>query len=208
MSLAVDQFPTEPVVDYENFRSQIEHGDLLLCSGSGWFSRMIKTATQSVWSHVGFVMRLDDIGRIMVLESVEPLGVRTVPLRKYIEDYDNNGDPYSGGLVIARHADFAKPDIQGSLGQFGRFAVDLFGYPYDKGEIAKIAARIAASYLPFSDEDKKSLERDQEYICSEYVWECYKKLGINIEWDRRGFIAPADFARAQKVALRAVLKQP
>ena len=169
---------------------------------------MIQRATKSVWSHVGFVMRLDNINRIMVLESVEPLGVRTVPLRKYIEDYDNKGNPYPGGLVIAHHADFAEPGIQSRLGQFGQFAVDLFGYPYDKDEIAKIAARIAASYLPFSEDDKKSLERDREYICSEYVWECYKALSIEIEYDKRGFIAPADFTRAKKVTFQAVLRRP
>lgn len=208
MSIAMKRFPRGTAVSYAQFRDQIQNGDLLLCSGSGWFSLMIQRATKSVWSHVGFVMRLDNIDRIMVLESVEPLGVRTVPLRKYIEDYDNKGNPYPGGLVIARHADFAESGIQDRLGQFGQFAVDLFGYPYDKDEIAKIAARIAASYLPFSEDDKKSLKRDREYICSEYVWECYKALGIEIEHDKRGFIAPADFARAKKVTLQAVLRRP
>ena len=82
MRVSVKTFPKKPVTDYDQFRSQIKHGDLLLCSGSGWFSRMIQGATNSVWSHVGFVMRLDDIGRIMVLESVEPLGVRTRSLEK------------------------------------------------------------------------------------------------------------------------------
>ena len=94
----------------------------------------------------------------------------------------------------------------GQLRKFGQFAADLFGYPYDKDEIAKIAARIAASYLPFSGEDRRALKPDREYICSEYVWECYRQLGIRIGHDRRGFIAPADFARAEEVTLVAVLK--
>ena len=54
---------------------------------------MIQAATGSIWSHVGFLMRLDEIDRIMVLESVEPLGFRTVPLRNYLTDYDINGIP-------------------------------------------------------------------------------------------------------------------
>ncbi len=203
---AVKRFPKGTAVDYKQFRGKIRNGDLLLCAGSGRFSRMIQKATGSIWSHVGFVMRLDTIGRIMVMESVEPLGVRTVPLSKYLKNYDKKGKPYPGGLVIARHADFATV-ASAKLKQFGQFAVDLFGYPYDKDEIAKIAARIAASYLPFSDKDKKALKPDREYICSEYVWECYKELGIKIQHDSRGFIAPADFARAKKVALQAVLKR-
>ncbi len=205
MRVPVKRFPKKPVTKYGQFRPCIKNGDLLLCAGSGFFSRMIQKATSSVWSHVGFVIRLDAIDRIMVLESVEPLGVRTVPLSKYLKDYDNKGNPYPGRLVIARHADFATvPPAR--LKPLGQFAVDLFGYPYDKDEIAKIAARIAASYLPFSDKDKKALKRDREYICSEYVWECYKELGIEIEHDPRGFIAPADFAKAKKVTLQAVLR--
>ena len=131
---------------------------------------MIRAGTKSVWSHVAFVMRLDAIDRIMVLESVEPLGVRTVPLSKYLTDYDSKGNPYPGRLAIARHDAFHAKASSKRLLKFGQFAVDLFGYPYDQDEVAKIAARIVASYLPFSAADKKALKRDREYICSEYVW--------------------------------------
>jgi hypothetical protein len=40
------------------------------------------------------------------------------------------------------------------------------------------------------------------------VWECYRHLGIRIEHDPKGFIAPADFAKAKEVTLLAVLKSP
>ena len=84
----------------------------------------------------------------MVLESVESLGVRTVPLSKYLEDYDNKGHPYPGGLVLARHKGFKHKDFEDKgaekkLQKFAQFAVNLFGYPYDTDEIAKIAIRIA-----------------------------------------------------------------
>ncbi|MXX88671.1 MAG: hypothetical protein F4213_16865 [Boseongicola sp. SB0677_bin_26] len=86
MTIATKKFPGQPVKDYARFRPEIAPGDLLLCSGSGIFSRMIRAGTKGVWSHVGFVMRLDAIDRVMVLRSVEPLGVRTVPLSKYLTD--------------------------------------------------------------------------------------------------------------------------
>ena len=207
MTIATRRFPAAREVDYAGFRTRIASGDLLLCSGSGTFSRMIQAGTKSTWSHVGFVMRLDAIDRVMVLESLEPLGVRTVPLSKYLSDYDSEGNPYPGGIVIARHDDFAARASPARLRKLGQFAVDLFGYPYDKDEIARIAARIAASYLPFTAADRKALKRDREYICSEYVWECYKSLGIRVAHDRRGFIAPADFARARAVKLQAVLQR-
>lgn len=206
MAIAIKKFPKEEAVNYQQYRTEIKSGDLLLCSGTNPFSRMIRATTKSVWSHVAFVMRLDAIDRVMVLESVESIGVRTVPLRKYLSDYDSKGNPYTGGLVIARHSAFETMADKMKLHKFGKFAVDLFGYPYDTDEIARIAARIAASYIPFTNRDKKALHRDREYICSEYVWECYRALGIEITYSNKGFIAPVDFARVKEVILQAVLK--
>ena len=206
MTIATKIFPRKSVTNYDVFRPEIKSGDLLLCSGTGFFSRMIQTATKSIWSHVAFVVRLDAINRIMILESVEDIGVRTVPLRKYLHDYDSRGNSYPGRIAIARHANFADKAKPEKLYKFGQFAVDLFGYPYDNDEIVKIAARIAGSYMPFSKNVRKTLKPDQEYICSEYVLECYRQLGINITHDSRGFIAPADFAKSKEVTLLAVLK--
>ena len=107
MKYSTNGFPRRAITNYDQFRPKIKSGDLLFCSGSGVFSRMIQEVTKSTWSHVGFVMRLDTIDRVMVLESLEPLGVRTVPLSKYLNDYDSRGNPYPGGIAIARHKDFA-----------------------------------------------------------------------------------------------------
>lgn len=208
MSVNENVFPTDTVADYQTIRSSIESGDILLCSGSAWFSKMIQHATDSIWSHVAFVMRLDLIDRIMVLESVEPIGVRTVPLSKYLNDYDNNGHAYPGGLVLLRHSQFDQTATPDKLKELGQFAVDLFGYPYDKEEIAKIAARVTAEKLGFTSDEKKQLERNKEYICSEYVWECYNSLGIEIEYDPAGFVSPADIAASEPMNLTYVLKRP
>ena len=86
MAIAVDKFPQDSVTDYEKLRKSLQNGDVLICSGTGIFSSMIQQATGSVWSHVAFVLRLDSIDRVMLLESVEPIGVRTVRLSKYLED--------------------------------------------------------------------------------------------------------------------------
>lgn len=196
MPIPVDSFPAQTPVDYANVRSSLEAGDLLLCSGTGKFSRTIRKFTQSIWSHVGFIMPLQAIDRIMLLESVESVGVRTVPLSKYVNNYDNRGRRYPGSLAVARHSSFGSVKQQQLL-QFSRFAVDRLGYPYDKDEILKIGIRIAIG-------GRKS-KRDKEYICSEYVHECYASVGIHVPYNKSGFIAPADFARAADVTLHAVL---
>lgn len=207
MSLSVKKFPARRVDDYDRIRPEIRSGDILMCAGSGWFSKMIQRATGSVWSHVAFIMRLEPIDRVMVLESVEPIGVRTVPLRKYLVDYDSKGNAYPGGLVLIRHRQLEKKSDSDTLQKFGQFAVDLFGYPYDRYEIAKIAARIASAKIPFSREEQKELQPDREYICSEYVWECYREIGIRIKHDPKGFVAPSDFAAAPDMELTHVLKR-
>ena len=45
------------------------------------------------------------------------------------------------------------------------------------------------------------------FMTSGGTYECYKSVGIKIEHDRRGFIAPADFAKAREVTLQAILKE-
>ena len=60
------------------------------------------------------------------------------------------------------------------------------------GEIFKIGLRVAMS--KFVSKLPKSLGPKDEYICSEYVAKCFSRMGIEIEWDGLGFIAPGDFA--------------
>ena len=42
MAIAVDKFPTEVVSDYYKIRKDLQSGDVLICSGSGIFSSMIR----------------------------------------------------------------------------------------------------------------------------------------------------------------------
>jgi len=201
MAISISKFPNLRAKRYKYVRDDLRSGDILLCAGSGIFSKMIQKWSSSVWSHVGFIMRLDDIDRMMVLESVEPIGVRTVPFSHYIKNY-KGGKGYPGRLLVARHRDFPT-DQPRKLNKLSRFAVDRFGYPYDTDEIARIAARIGFGMFSIK---KNHPKWDQEYICSEYAWACYQAVGIDIEWDDRGFIAPKDFARSRRIYPVAALK--
>ena len=202
MKLNRNQFPKTKPKSYDDVRPSIQSGDLLLCSGSALISRIIQKVTESVWSHVALVMRLECIDRIMVLESVESIGVRTVPLSHYVHNYDGKDHGYPGRLVIARHGQLANV-TKARLTKMSKFAVNRFGFPYDTNERTRIAARIVAAKLGFSVGAK---ERDMEYICSEYIWECYRNLGIRIKFDKRGFIAPADFATDPEIRGVSVLQ--
>jgi hypothetical protein len=198
MPIANDIFDTLPSTPYAAARDQICNGDILLCSGTEPFSELIKAATSSLWSHVGFIWRVADVDRILVLESVENAGCRAIALSSKINGVADVHDPYKGRMLIARHAQFASLVDTAKFTDMTRFAVDRFGAPYAPLEVARIAARIGLGMLkrPMAE----PLKPQHEYICSEYAAECYGAIGITIAWNGDGFIAPCDFALDPEVS--------
>jgi hypothetical protein len=190
----MDDFPNLVTKRYHELRQEIKSGDILLCSGNAAFSNMIKQATQSVWSHVAFILRLDALDRIMVLESVESIGVRAVPLSNYVFDYNGTRIGYEGRLMLARHRDFQEKNIL----NLSKTAIDLLGYPYHTEEIIRIAERISMNSLGIKNQTPDA-EPVREFICSEYAYICFKSVGIKIDYNPLGFISPADFAHASRV---------
>jgi hypothetical protein len=177
-----------PVIPYAQLRGKLKSGDLFFASGDYLVSRAIEKMTGSPWSHVGIVFRLDNIGRVLLLESVEDMGVRFAPLSKYLSDYED-GRPYRGRAVLARCKDVGRKIVEG----LAKFGIDELTRPYDKDEIAKILARITLGI------GRK--ERDREYICSELVYECFASAGREFAYDERGFISPENLWRDGQVAL-------
>jgi hypothetical protein len=196
-----------PAQDYEAIRRIVRTGDIALCSGTAIFSRAIKVATGSPWSHVALIVRLDEIGRVVVFEAVEKIGVRMVPLRRFVSEDSEHHRPYPGEMVIARHAEFEGKADDAKLAKLTEFATDRLGAPFKPSEMAKIGLRIAASW--FDIRLPKLIETDDDYICSEYVARCYEAVGIRIPWDGRGFIAPGDFAADPKIeAIARIARHP
>ena len=179
-----------PLLPYAEVRQVIRSGDLLLCSGSSAMSRMIQAATGSRFSHVAFIMRLDQLDRLLVLESVETRGIRAGTLRAYVEDYNGTGEPYPGTLTIARHLQM-NLDESDHWRHVSTTAIDLLNYPYGTLDIMDITARIVGAKLGMAPRPPRT---DRTYICSEYCQLILESIGISIPYDTRGFIAPSDFA--------------
>jgi len=176
------------VTSYQELRTKLKSGDLLFASGDYLVSKAIQKMTDSPWSHVGIVFKLDSIDRMLLLESVEDMGVRFAPLSKYLNDYENR-KPYKGRVVLGRCSDID----QGIVNELAKFGIDELTRPYDKDEIANILARITLGI------GKK--ERDREYICSELVYECFASAGKEFAYDARGFISPENIWIDKKVSL-------
>lgn len=134
-----------PILDYDEARDQLQTGDIVFCSGTYFFSKTIQWFTRSVWSHIGVIYRDDNLQRIFVLESETAIGVRLVPLSKYVRDYHGRNKPYKGRILIARimpepHDEKLKAVIS--------FGMDELTRPYDNWEIFRIAMRIPFQARP------------------------------------------------------------
>jgi hypothetical protein len=193
-----DDFPPRP---YDEVRKLVRDGDLLLCSVHEPMSRLIRWATRSPWSHVALAFQMPDIDRVIVLECVERLGVRAVPLSGFITRTAHGVTPYPGKILLARHDGLSAKSRQKPLKHMAEFAFDRLGDRFSQGEMLKIALRIVLGRLHMKT--PRRLGPDDEFICSEYVARCFEEVGLKVPWDGYGFVAPADFAcdpRLQPIA--------
>jgi hypothetical protein len=146
---------------------------------------------------VALAWRWGEVGRILVTECVQHLGVRAVPLDKFVSETSSGQRPYPGKIVLARHASVDRGKADGR-DPAADFAVDRLGDRFSPAEIGKIALRIIAGR--FERSMPPMLEADDEFICSEYVVRALARIGAEIEWDRLGFLAPVDVARDPRVS--------
>ncbi|HQO21231.1 MAG TPA: YiiX/YebB-like N1pC/P60 family cysteine hydrolase [Acidobacteriota bacterium] len=177
-----------PVVPYSGIRKELQTGDLLFASGNYVISKLIRKFTKSPWSHVGIIFPVKSPGGALLLESVEDRGVNFLPIGRYLNDY-HRGRPYNGPLVIARVRDLKNKNYK----ELANFGIRELARPYDRDEIAKIVARIIA--------DRGKKKRDNEYICSELVYEAFLRAGIEFSYDKRGFISPENIWRDPRVEI-------
>ncbi len=180
-----------PVLAYEGLRDVLRSGDLIFCSGSYAFSGLIQKFTGSVWSHVGIIYRDETLGRVFILESETGIGVRLVPLSKYLRDYHGRRRPYRGQIVIGR----LEPGLQPEQAQRAlSYGMDLLTKPYDNWEIIRIAMRILFRI--------GRRTRDRKFICSELVDECFRAAGVRFTRPDN-YISPDDIWRNACVAVQA-----
>jgi hypothetical protein len=157
----------EELHHYNQIRNNLKTGQLVFCSGGYLFSGMIQKLTKSVWSHVAIVYKDEVLGRVLVLEAEPYVGIRLIPLSKYLQDYKGKRKPYKGHLYIA---EIATPIAQENLNKAISFGLDELTRPYDNWEIIRIFSRILFRI------GKK--EKNRSYICSELVQEAFQKAGI------------------------------
>jgi Permuted papain-like amidase enzyme, YaeF/YiiX, C92 family len=167
VALTKKQLEEENIIPYQDIRHNLKTGQIVFCSGKYMFSGIIQRLTKSTWSHVAIIYKDEDLGRVLILEAEPYVGIRLIPLSKYLQDYKGKMKPYKGLMYIA---DFSEKVSPQNLGKAISFGLDELTRPYDNWEIVRIMLRILFK--------KGKPEKNRSYICSELVRDAFEKAGI------------------------------
>lgn len=175
-----------PTSNYDKIRNKLKTGDLLLFAGEYAFSKGVKLATDSIFTHVAVIIIFKTLDRIMVYESVEGKGARLIPLSLYLKEY-------KGMIIVKRHKDFSKINDFKAIGQL---VFDNQGKEYDTFELYRILWRKILEKIGIKKLFKITFKQknNDKLICSEAQQLFYSSLGLTISNDGNACITPADFA--------------
>jgi Permuted papain-like amidase enzyme, YaeF/YiiX, C92 family len=181
-----------PIEDYRTYREQLQTGDLIFFSGNLIASKLISMGTKSAFSHIGMVVRLDEIDRVFLVEAVET-GVRFAPLSKYVGK--NNRKGYFGAMAAAR-IDGVTEEHKLAM---AREAGDLLTQPY-----GFLNVFLFTCYVWFGFVFKRV--RGQ-YMCSELVEACMRRAKLKpLSHEPGRHISPENIWRDARVSLMARLR--
>jgi Permuted papain-like amidase enzyme, YaeF/YiiX, C92 family len=185
--LSKQEMQGEEVIPYEKIRNNLKTGQIFFSSGRYLFSGIIQRLTKSAWSHVAIIYKDEELGRVLILEAEPYIGIRLIPLSKYLHDYKGKRKPYKGLIYIA---DLDENVDKEHLGKAISFGLDELTRPYDNWEIVRIMLRILFRA------GKK--EKNRNYICSELVRDAFAKAGIQFPMTDT-YISPDGIWKDKKV---------
>lgn len=183
---------------YSDYRHKLQTGDLVLFSGKGPFSDLIKFGTLSRWSHIGMILNIPEYDFLTVwesttlsnltdLDSQQPRkGVQLVPLSDRVQKY-------SGDIAVRRLKGGKLPNS--SVKKLMKLRQSLRNKSYEK---QKLELFMSAYDGPFggNQEDLSSV------FCSELVAEAYQCLGLLSEKKPANEFTPADFSERRMQDLK------
>jgi hypothetical protein len=126
----------------------------------------------------------------MILEAEPSVGIRLIPLSKYLKNYKDTGRPYKGKIFITKlNVELDKDHLNKGIS----FGLDELTRAYDNWEIIRIMLRILFKI--------GKRERNKAYICSELVQAAYAKAGIIFRF-KDSYISPDHIWRDQRVDMK------
>jgi hypothetical protein len=189
-SITKKQLQQMPIIPYEKVREHIKTGNIFFSSGSYAFSGVIQKLTKSTWSHVAVVYKDEELGRVMVLEAEPYVGIRLIPVSKYLRNYKDKNRPYKGQIVIAKlNIEVEKEKLNRGIS----FGLDELARPYDNFEIVRIMVRILLHI--------SRREKNRNYICSELVRDIFAKASVIMQY-KDTYISPDNIWSDARVEMK------
>jgi hypothetical protein len=165
---------------------KMKAGDIILFSGNGFISRIIKIAQMSKYSHVGVMISKDELlesttlsGQKDIISGKKIKGVQVVDLQARIRAYD--GEVYRRPLICENEC-----RLEYITTHLRHFAVLFNGTPYEESELELLGS--VFDLIPDQDEDLSSL------FCSEMVAEAYQICNLLPDSIPSNEFTPKDFA--------------
>lgn len=186
-------------VKYSDIRDSLNTFDLILFSGRGFVSSVIKVCSRSKFSHVGVVIKKEDIrfrdaefrdGGVILFESTilgnnrdiffneHKRGVQFVYFSDKIKNYKGN--------VYIRQIKIKEEDKEGMILKLNEFALEVENREYERSKL-----ELLFSCIPFL----KLHENLNTLFCSELVAELYQRIGLLPDYIQSNSYTPNSFSK-------------
>jgi len=189
----------------KNLAQEFRTGDIIIFSGHGTVSDVIKLFTKSKWSHVGMAIRngtdnlyileattLSDVND--VVDDVAKKGVQLVPLRDRLNKYDGDiSIKHLQGAVLGNNDSSA----------LKAFMLEVEDRPYEQ-HIVDLAKAALARKVPKDGMFHDMLHNEGDLsslFCSELIAEAYQRLNILNNTEPSDYYLPKDFSDSGKMLL-------
>lgn len=178
---------------YELLRENFQTGDLIFFAGNHWLSNLIGWRSKGAWSHVGIVVRIEEINRVFLVESILGVGVRMIPMSFLLKDYNGRKQAYNGRVAWTRYTDLPHDKVL----TIKEFVLDNLSKQYDKRESYRILWRTIVG--------KEKIFHDDKYTCSEYVREAFRRAGIYLKYERGDFVSPSAIWANAEIEMKGMI---
>lgn len=182
----------------ENIKENLRTGDIILFSGHGAISNLIKLFTKSEWSHVGIALRngttdlyiwesttLSDVDD--VIDHIKKKGVQLVSFAERTEKYH--------GKIAVRHLQGVTMD-DAEADALKQLIIELENRPYEEHLIDLLKSSVDTYGKEWHNEgDLSSL------FCSELIATAYQHLGLLNKTEVADEYTPKDFSSAGNMIL-------
>ena len=177
---------------YIDIRDELKTGDIVLFSGTGPISMLIRLTTRSRWSHIGMIVKVPDFDMVLLWESTSLnnyLGVKDVyagaPLKGVQTTVlSDKISRFRGDVAVRQLNDELEID---KIKELSNLRNEWKNIPYETDYLELLNSAIDLKIIPENEEDLSSI------FCSELVGEALQRIKIIDESMPSNEFVPSDF---------------